>query len=412
MYTYKRAVGISRLNPKGEEILDISAIPTAQLFTQYDRLVIVVNDAYALMDVAINLDDYRGELLQFSGVIQQWLDTMADVPLRTSNVLPGTEYRYVTVQDIQYRWFSLLPGDVTLGDGRQDLLTIHGANDIRVTRTDNAVVDYEALVDRSLWTINGHLVRAHKGNNCLYLRSAGKHFRVEDNIHVTCLNFNTVSKLKTYPFLPEDIRFEENDVHVFLHFKSPVSLKGKKVWAALGGRLYMDDVIQAKGEYGVTIRVEKVDWFSRIFGSKDLIDLTSIIGKDRQVVPEDFFRKEAFFRALLLDLSSFIIVLDNPHVYVETKPLVTYQYPFTFNTAETRSIPLMTGSGLLPKYHTRRIGHRRLLDIDIGVQKIFLNETTGSLNGGNLYHGFTNRFNPAELPLGYQLYIRGLNQED
>lgn len=412
MYTYKRAVGVSRVNPKGEELLDISGLQTNTLFTQYSRLTIVVTDRLINKDVAIDLVNYLVDLGAFSGTIQQWLDSKATTPLKTSNTLPGDRYRYVTVHDIQYEGFSLKPGDADRGDDRQDILTTADAKDIRVVKTDNTDVDFEALCERALWGINGHLLRAVSGNRCLYLLNSGKHFNVDDNIHVTCFNFNTVSKLKTHPIRAGDLRFEDHETHRFLHYKSPVTLKGKTVWMVIGGRLYMEDVIQVRGDNSVAIRTDKVDWFSRIFDSKQLIDLSAVIPKERMVVGKDFFQTEEFFLNLLTDRSSFLVVLDNPHLYSYTVPLVNYLYPFTYHTEETRDIPLLTGGGLLPKYFKRKIINRRLLDIDIGVQRLYVNKTTGIRNEGNLFHGFTNRFKPSELHQGYLLYIRGLIQGD
>jgi hypothetical protein len=412
MYTYKRAVGINRLMPRGEELLDISVIQTKDLFTQFDNLIIVIYDELAFQEVALDAQYYQNQLISFTGVIQDWLTANASVPLITSNTLPGTEYRYVTSHDIQYQWFSLKPGDASLGDDHQDLLTVHNADDIRVTKTDGSAVEYDKLVDRSLWTVNNHLVRAVEGTDCIYLLGAGKHFRINDNIHINSLNFNTVSKLKCYPITPEMIQLETHDTYRFLHITSPVSLVGKTVWASIGGRLYLNDVLQQRGENSMAVNTEMVDWFSRIFDSKDYIDLSSIIDKDRQVVPEDFFSTEDFFTKLLTDQSSFLIVLDNQHLYVETKPLVVYQYPFTYHTEETRPLPFLTGGGLFPKYWTRKIINRRLLDLDIGTQRKYVNESTGSYNEGHVFHGYTNRFKPSALHTGYLLYIRGLIQED
>jgi hypothetical protein len=412
MYTYKRAVGINRQNPKGEELLDISAIQTKDLFTKFENLIIVITDELAFQDVALDSSYYQNQLTSFTGVIQDWLTANASVPLITSNTLPGSEYRFVTCHDIQYKWFSLLPGDASRGDGHQDLLTTSNAPDIRVTKTDGTEVEYDKLVKRTLWTVNNHLVRAVEGTDCVYLLNAGKHFNINDNTHVTNLNFNTVSELATYPITPEMIQFEGHDTYNFLHITSPVSLKGKTVWASIGGRLYLNDVLQVRGENSMAVNTEMVDWFSRIFDSKDWINLDGIIKPERQVVPEDFFSTEEFFTLLLTDPSSFLIVLDNPHLYTEIKPLVVYQYPFTYHTEETRPLPFITGGGLLPKYFTRKIINRRLLDINIGPQRKYLNETTGTYNEGHVFHGYTNRYKPSTLHTGYFLHIRGLIQED
>jgi hypothetical protein len=412
MYTYDRAVGISRRSPKGEELLDIAAVPCNTLFTEYSRLIIVVDDSIAQRKVSVDLQYYYVELGSYTGTIQEWLNTKTNVVLRTSNTLPGDRYRFVTTHDIQYENFSLLPGSVVQGDDRQDLLTTSDAPDIRIVKTDGSDVDYDALVQRCLWVINGHLTRAIPGNKCLFLRNAGKHFNVYDNIHVNALNFNTVSKLNTYPIDLDDIKFELVNGVPYLHVKSKVPLQGKTTWMSIGGRLYLDDVVQYRGNDSFAIQINKVDWFTAIFDSKQLIDLSSVIDRDRMVVDKDFFKTEEFFTNLLTDLSSFLIVLDNPHLDVSLVPMTNYLYPFTYHTEETRRLPILTGNGLLPKYFTRRIVNRRLLDIDIGVQRLYVNNTTGIRNEGNLFHGFKSKYAPSKLHPGYLLYIRGIIQGD
>lgn len=411
MYTYKRAVGIARLLPRGEELLDISLLPTKVLPLNYTKLKIVIQDGLYGNEVTLDMENYQNEFSLFIGTIQEWLDLQASRPLKTSNVVPGSEYRYVQIHDIQYKGFTLYPGDARLSLDRQEHLDVASAPDIRVIKTDRTAVDYRALAERSLWTINGHLVRAVGDDNALYLLNAGKHFNVNDNIHVCSLNFNTVSKLKTYDFDKTAINFEGHDSYNFLHVKSPVSLKDKTVWMVIGGRLYLNDVAQPISEKTLVINTEKVDWFTRIFDSKELISLEGVIKKDREVVGKDFFKTKEFWEALITDPSTFLVVLDNPNLFVSLKPITTYHHPFTYHTEETKKIPLMTENGLLPKYFTRRIINRRLLDTDIGIKRKYLNKTTGVGNGGNLYHGHTNRFAPSKLHAGYLLYIRSVIQK-
>lgn len=412
MYTYQRAVGVYLTGPKGQQLLDISRYALKQIPIYFREMIIVVKDEMYNQQVSINLlEDYRNELISSELTIQQWLDSKANVTLKTSNTVPGNEYRYVTCEDITYKWFSLLPGDLRISDDRQDQLTTSSAPDIRVRKTDNSLVDYDKLEHRALWTVNGHLCRAVSRDNDVFLLNAGKHFRVYDNVHVTCLNFNTVSTLNTYPIEETSVEFEDYDTYGFLHIKTKVPVTDKTLWMSIGGRLYLNDVVEVTGANTLSIRINYVDWFTRIFDSKRYIDLSSVIDIEREVVGKDFFFTELFFKTLLTDPSSFLIVLDNPHLSVETVPIQTYRYPFTFHTHETRKLPLMVSNGLLPKYYTRKIINRRLLDIDIGLHKLYLNKTSGIGNGGELYHGFTNRKRPSVLHRGYLLKIRSILQE-
>lgn len=410
MYTYKRATGVNQLYPRGQEILDISSTPTRELATTYSSLTLVVLDGLVNKEVAIDATLYYEEFKTFTGAIQAWLNTKATTVLQTSNKLPGTDYRYVTTHDIQYRWFTPVPGDVRITEDRQDMLTKGSARDIRISKTDKSYLDYDLLVNSSLWTINGHLVRGISAYNSIFLVGAGNHWNVNDNSHINCLNFHTVSTLKTYPITDDMVDVDDYGSYRNVHVKSPVSLKGKTVWMSIGGRFAFSDMVVENSEFSVTVQTERVDWFTRIFDSKELIDLSTVINSERNVVPNGFFSNADFFKRLLTDNSSFLIVLDNPNLDVTHKPINTYNFPFTYHTEEKGNIPLLTGNGLLPKYYTRKIINRRLLDIDIGIRKRYLNHTTGVNNEGNLYHGFTNRYSPSKLHQGYLLYIRAVAQ--
>jgi len=412
MYAYKRAVGINQLYPQGEELVDVGAVPTRDIATNYRSMTIVIFDGLYNREVALNLEDYRNEFKTFTGTLIEWLASKKTVTLKTSNALPGDEYRFVTCHDIQYRWFSLLPGNAHMGAEKQDRLSVGEAPDIRVIKTDRTAVDYEALIKRSLWTVNGHLTRGVTDGKCVYLLNAGRHYHVNDNIHVTNLNFNTVSTLNTYGIQEADIEFENTDGCIFLHVRCPVDLIGKTVWMSIGGRLYLADVVQMVSGRMLVIRTEKVDWFTKLFDSRDLIDLSTVFEPGSDAVEKDFFTRKSFWVSLLTDPSSFLIVLDNPNLQVTLKPISTYRYPFTYHTEEKRNIPLMLSNGLLPKFFTRKITNRRLRDIDIGTQKRYVNKTTGTGNGGELYHGAQSRFDPSVLNKGYLLYIRSVLQKD
>lgn len=408
MYTYKRAVGVRLVSPRGQEFVDISGMSLGELPVIFNRLVIVIKDELADKEVSLNLDDYRNEFSSSKLFIQEWLDTKADTPLKTSNYIPSNREAYVTSHDIQYEWFSLLPGNAAMGEDVQDELTVSGARDIRVRKTNRDNFDYKQLNDKVLWTINGHLTRGVVGEDSVYLLNAGKHFRIHDNVHVGCLNFNTLCNVKTVGIKPEDIRVvKEHDV-IRVHYKSKESFNDKTVWMSIGGRLYMNDVVFISGPSTITIKVQGVDWVNALFDSKELIDLSTVIDKDRGVIRPEEIKTEEFFKTLLTDLSSFLIILDDPYIHVERKPITVYRYPFTYHTHETRPLPLLTGDGLLPKYFIRQIINRRLLDIDLPIQRKYLGKTTGVGNEGNLHHNLTNRYEPSYYRTGYLLYIRAL----
>lgn len=411
MYLYKDAVGVRNVSPKGQEFIDISEMPLGELPVIFSELVIILHDQIADREVSIKLEDYRNEFAVTKQFIQEWLDESPNRPLKTSNHVPKNKPVLVTMHDIQYEWFELLPGHADLGEGVQDELTVSGARDIRVRKVNRDNFDHSKLNESVLWTINGHMVRGVVGKDSVYLINASKHFKVYDNIHVGCMNFNTLAKVKTTPIKKEDIRVVNELGSIRVHIRTNESLENKTVWGSIGGRLYFKDVLVRTGEKSLVLKIRNVDWASRLFDSKQYIDLSNIVDKERSVIPKEFFETEEFFTKLLTDLSSFLIIIDDPHIHVDIKPLTVYRYPFTYHTHETRPLPLITGDGMLPKYFTRQIINRRLLDIDLKIQRKYVNETTGVHNEGNLHHDFTNRYEPSHYHTGYLMYIRGLAKE-
>lgn len=413
MYTYIRAVGVYSSGPKGQQLLDISKYSLETVCKYFKEMIVVLNDSMSKeKELALNLFDYYEEVKVYKKNIQSWLDENQTRVLKTSTKVPGNRYGYVTSQDIQYKWFSLFPGSINRPSDSQGLLTVNNAPDIRVMKTDGSKVDYKALANRSLWTINGYMVRAVADDTAVYLQNAGKHYRVYDGIHVNCLNFNTISTLNTETVVKENIKFIEVSGYQQVRVKSKTSLKGKTVWMSIGGQLYFNDIVDVLNDNTIRIQTDKVDWFTKIFDAKRFIDISTIIDKEREIVDKNFFRTEDFFQKLFTDLSTFIIILDNGNMSVESVPLTTYRYPFTYHTEEKLNLPLMLSNGMIPKYFVRKIINRRLLDIDMGVQRAYLNKTTGSANEGNLLHDYTNRCIPSHYFRGYHLKIRSIVQKD
>lgn len=412
MYQYIRAVGLYKDGPTGEQLLDIAQYRLKDVAKYFSEMLVVIKDLLSdEAEVVINLNDYREEINTLDLTIQQWLDAKSSVPLITSNKVPGNEYRYVTCGDIQYQGFSLLPGNAKLSADKQDKLTTTGAPDLRVQKTLLSQVNYGLLQTNCLWTVNGYLTRSVATEDCLYLLNAGRSFNVYDNIHVGYLNFTTLSKLSTYPLTKDQIKYQNIDGKIQALIKTNLDFTNKQVWMSIAGQLYLTDIVRPRGKDSLRVDLSMVDLMSKIYTAKNYINLDGVLDQERAIVDKDYFRTEEFIVNLLTHHNTFLIVLDNPNLSVEVKPIVTYQFPFTYYTEETLKIPLLLASGSLPKYFTRRLANKRLLDIDTMVRRRYLYKTVGNIDN-NVIHPYTNRFHPADYESGYLLYIKGIYTED
>ena len=406
--TYKRAYGVYSDSAITQVVfLDIATMALKKISTDFQKLSVVVYDHYYKKELSIDLFRYLGEFKNSDLTIQQWLDTKNTAVLEFSETIPSFSLINATYSDITYRNFKLYPGDIRKSQGDQNLLTVSKAPDIRVIKNDNAAVDYQLLKNKTLWTINGHLVRAVADNKCIYLLGAGKHFKVNDNIHVGCLNFNLVSDLETLPIQQADLSLDVAGENPKIHIKLPKSAEGKKVWLSLAGRLLFDGTVKKSGDTVLSVDLTRYDLVNRIFRSQDFIDLSTIIGKERTVIGKDYYRDVDVLAALFTHISSFLIILDNPNVNVTREKLIRYNHPYTYMTSEKEKLPMLLANGLMPKYYIRKFQNDRLLDIDIGAVTKYINDTTG-VGYGDVFHKQVSSANPAYMANAYLLKIQAV----
>lgn len=409
MYTFKRSIIRYVTGPMGLIPFDVSAIPLNAFYKYFKEAIIVIEDTLYKTNVSIKYTDYQASFSGYAGTIQQWLDDHKADVLKTYDEFPQEIYRTVTLHDIQYEWFSLLPGNVALSSRDQDLININDAPDIRVHKTNNTDVDYTDLQKSTLWLANNHLVRSVADDKNIYLIGAGKHYRVNTNTHVCCMNFKGIGEITQTPIADSDISYVVDGTSRHLKVKYKEVLKDKTVWMVIGGRLYMSDVITQTDDNAVVINITKVDWFEKIFTSRGWIDLSGVIKKDVVAVGPEFFQTEEFFRSLLTDTSSFFVVIDNPNLMVTHIPVGEYHFPFTYYTERKDKLPLLLSNGLMPKYSLRKHVDKRLLDIDAGLHKRFVFHSSG-LNNGGLHHEVTNLGFSERYNRGYLLEIKALLQ--
>jgi len=409
MYSFIRSVVRYNQGPVGLQEYDISRVPLNTLYKYFQEVYIIVMDGIYKQEVAIKYTDYQSDFGAYSGLIAAWLTSKANVALKTYNEFPRGTYRMVTMHDIQYEWFSLLPGNAKRSPADQDSIALADAPDMRIHKTNNSAVDYLDLNKSTLWLINNHFVRNVADADNIYLLNASKHYRVNNQSHVCCWNFKGIGNIETFGIAKEDLHYTQEGSSQFLKVKCKGDMKGKTVWMVIGGRLYMNDIINVSDDNAVTVNINKVDWFDKIFTSRAWLDLSSVIKPEVVAVGKDFFQTESFFTNLLTDLSSFFILIDNPNLVVTHVPVGRYRFPFRYYTERKEKLPLLLSNGLYPKYMVRKHVNLRLLDIDAGLHKRYVFHTTGVNNGG-LHHEAVNLGYSESYNYGYLIEIKALTQ--
>lgn len=411
MYTYIRAVGALKSGPTGQHLFNVENYKVSDIFKHFQRMTVVIKNSFYDQDVALDLWDYQNELEYYDNTLQTWLDTKASEILITSNTLPGGVLKPITAFDAQYHNLRIFPGDVMKSDNSQTEVDVNNAPDIRLRHKDMPTFKYDQFVKTTLFTINGHFVRGVHGDKDVFLIGAGKHYRIEKNIHINCLNFYNRSTLTTAPIQIEDITVETPDTGIVLRVKFKESIAKKLVWMVIAGQLYIDDIVKPVSDNSVMIAINNVDIITKLFIAQDYINVDGIIDQETRIIPGDVLKTKEFYEKLLTHFTSFSVVLDNPNISVTVEPLQTFTYPTAFLVPlESNNLPLMLNNGLFPAYLAIRASNKEsLLKTDISISKNFLNKTTGTGNGGNAYHSYASRYYPADRVTGYFFKINALS---
>lgn len=407
-YTYSRAVGVLIAGTGGEINVDLTGVKTATYFNKYSKLIIVVKDSFTGNEQSVDAFNYQYDFQTYDGDIVSWLAANPTKSLITSSTLPGTALKYVSVGDVQYSNYRVNIGNHQLSQGRQATIGVGDGPDIRITHASEKK-DFQDIVTKCLFTVNGHFVRALGREDAIYLKGAGKNFRINDNVHVNCLDFSKISNVDTRPFTEDMIQYVNENGCRLLNLCLNQDLTNKKVWLIIAGRLFTGSpLITRLGDSKLRVDYRHADWPSRIFESLNYIDLSDVYDKARKVIRADQLFTEDTFKAILLNENSFFVVFDNPYIGYTIEPLETYRYPTRFITSETYNHPLMLDNGLFPSYRAVDLGETKAWDVDIRFTPNYVNRLTGVNNGGNLYHAFSNRYEASDLVHGFVFKIHAL----
>ncbi len=407
-YQYVRAVGVMLDGNSGEQAVDLSTLKTNQYASTFSKLAIVYADSLYNKQYVLRLTDHTYDFANYSGTIQEWLDSLGNRVLVGDTNYPGTKIVYVKAGDVQYYNYRLYPGDHQRSVDAQSTLTAAGAPDIRLQHARDTK-DWKGMVKRSLFTVNGHFIRAHGLDDAIYLLGGGKNYRTNRNLHVNCLDFTGVTTLNTYPFKESMLQFIREDGYNAMHVNIDQDLENKQVWFVIGGRLFFGNPLLKR----LSDRSFRVDWrhndyIYRLFESLGYIDLNDVIDHRRQVISYQESISDALFKKLMLNLNSFFIVFDTPNIGVTITPLESFRYPTTFCVHDTFAHPLMLDNGLFPSYKARVQGALMLMDADLRKVPNPVNVTTGIDNGGNLYHNYISQYSPNHLVKGFSFKIHTL----
>lgn len=404
MYLYRRCIGAYQDDLVGLQPLKIENAKLSSVVANTRTLYVTVWDAILLREVTVDMNEYRDETIAFKGNIQDWLDKKVRTPLKLFTGVIGEDFYYVRMEDMQMMGYLMLPGNKDLAEGRQQMVTNAGATDVRLKHMTVATPDYRGFCETTLFTYNGYFIRAHGRDDGIYLDGAGRNFQVDDSGHVGALDFKGISKVETLPFKAEELDIDGAQHSVLITVDRDIL--DETVWFVIAGKLICGSpAIQKVGMNSLRLDLRVLDLGRLLIQGAKHIDLDNIAGCNSGIVEAVQLERSSVIEELLLNFNSFMVFLSNPYMGVDISPLERYTFPTTFATEDPFHHPVMLSNGRFPTYRHREGAGRRLLDFDVRLQEISIDYSTGTENGGDLYHDKVNWYKPHTLIEAYHFKI-------
>lgn len=391
MYLYRRSIGAYKGSLAGLQPLKIENAKLSSVMEKTRALFITVWDGLLLREITIDMTVYRSEALYFTGTIQDWLDTKERQPLEVYLGKMGETYHYARMEDMQMAGYTLLPGRADFAAGRQEKITSSGAVDLLVKHRTASSPDYRKFNKTTLFTYNGYFIRSIARPDGFYLLGGGRNFHIDDTGHVGAIDFKGITSVETEPFEIEQLDVDEKGRSVLVTVDREIL--EETVWFVIAGKLVCGSpAITKVGHNSLRLDLRVLDLGRLLIKGAKHIDLDNIANCRSGVVEAELLERPDVIKELLTNINSFIIYMSNPYMGVEVVPLEKYTFPTTFATEDKFHHPVMLSDGRFPTYRHRLGAGRRLLDFDVRYIEISTDYSTGSDNGGGLFHDKINQY--------------------
>lgn len=403
MYTYQYAVGRYRDYQSGFHIVDISLYKLKDLIKIFNLLDIIVYDDFYNRNVKLDLDDYLTIFSQREDSIIDFLKDNKDNVLKYHLDFFKNEYQYARWESLYHKGFYPHPANHNLANNRESSLTSEAAIDIRLIYEGREYTDYKKLVDYSLFIMNGCFIRAYGNSDAIYLLEAGLDYQhILQDIYVSAINFEKLGKVTTIPITKEMIRRDitNSNNKYFIDLNNSLDLSDKTIWLVFNGQLCVnDDIIRHIGNNTIHFSPEYMDILGHYMNYKEFTRTPAWIDQNK---------RDKYIEECLIMHNSFIVIIDNPTIGVDTLPLTDSLWPTSAHTNDKFEHPLMLETGLFPYVYRRSYGFSdRLINYDIRHCYNRVIESVGNLST-NMVYDTVNTGQVGKLPKSYFFKITGL----
>ncbi|ANZ48755.1 putative virion structural protein [Erwinia phage vB_EamM_ChrisDB] len=295
------------------ETIDVTQ-PLKTLYATYHSFEVGLESLGLLY--TLHSQDYKADIQNRTGTLQDWLDSKAGVALTLlTDGLPVLEFSHA-------HWQSL-----NANVGPEAYIcppNYHYTQDFALEDAHDVVIvseaDRDVLRNNALYCINGQWVPSGADSVGVRLPGAGNIVRRTGYLDIGCLVFNDIGNVQTIPIkgLTLSKLDTSRDYNSTLLLTLPTSITGKKVGYVIGGILHWLKPEFYFSDKAIMLSLPNFSLVKTVLETRDYYDWDSIgVGDLSTATLVSRIRNPETMKALLEHESSFIVVVDNPYLEFE-----------------------------------------------------------------------------------------------
>lgn len=358
--TYSIASSIAiRKNPaNGWQHIDPTNFTLDYLFSTYGGLIVKLTNPFesvpTLFDVMANRGMFPNQTITFG----QWLTANGNSVIPTIGTDFSIQRKRSRSGDLFNNGFKARSVHPT---SHPDMPYPEGdKTDLLVTAIGG---DYDAIVRRSMISVNGFWHRTESSQYGIYVRSSVKSTAIANSGLMTVLSFGELGDIQQIPITADMVYKDNPDQQLYKQafINLGVSTVGKTVLMVIGGYLHVvDSAYREIGDGIIEVDFTRMPFVERLFESKDYIDISSLSSAfyrgDMNNLSLDVVRSDSFITQYLTLPQSFAVVVDVDYLVAKRKGFASTTFPGQYTWPEKPDGILVTNTGKEMPYLTKPDG--------------------------------------------------------
>lgn len=339
--------------------VNIGDVPLHDILQNYSKITATLSNQFLDHNVSFDLENIRVQYAGSTTTFNQFLLDNGGQALVTSDELPVINTRYVKYADAVHANYKMTP--MAAGMSPDAVLPPSAKTWLHVKKKTSQAFDYHLMYRSVLAVVNGFIHATDADDAAFYVQEADKSRQMSGCNMLGFMSFKGIGELSFIPIKPEMV-YKQNPAQQYRYqcfVDTQQDLTEKTVMLVLGGYLHVldEDSFFRVSDSAFCINFNKIPLLYRYYESKKYIDLSSMkietsSFNDSQIGISEVFSDDAILAYVTLS-QSFIVVLDNPDIFMDKLPLKTAPGNGNYVTADKPVYPMIAGTGKLVNYWYR-----------------------------------------------------------